>query len=149
MIAVPESIAIQGDWIFIYGDGKTVEAKNLITQSGLNLLAALLIGEQTNSLPFHLAIGTGTNPAAAGDSKLQVEAFRKIVSAKTRQANMVRIRTMLLATEANGNWQEFGIFAAGTDQKDSGTLLNRLVTPISKASNTVLTIECRITFAAG
>lgn len=144
-----EGIKVRGDWLFIYSDGTVIERKNLITQGGLNLLAALLIGEQQNSIPFHLAIGTGTNPAAAGDSKLQAEAFRKAVSAKTRQGNMVMLRTFLLNNEANGNWQEFGIFASGTDLTDSGTLFNRLVTPISKTSNTVLTIECRITFAAG
>ncbi|BCJ86445.1 hypothetical protein [Effusibacillus dendaii] len=149
MIAVPESIAIRGDWLFTYEDGMVIEAKNLITQAGLNLLASLLINEQSNSLPFHLAMGIGTTAAAAGDTKLQTETFRKIVSAKSRQANMARIRTFLLSGEANGNFNEFGIFVAGTDAKDSGTLLNRLVTPISKTAQTVLTVECRLTFTAG
>lgn len=144
-----EGIHITGHWRFIYEDGTVIERKNLITQSGLNKLAALLINEGTNDIPFHLAIGTGTNAASAGDTKLQTESLRKLVSAKTRQANMVRLRTFFLSNEANGNWNEFGIFLAGTDQKDSGKLLNRLVSPISKASNTVLTIEVRITFVAG
>ncbi|GAB7389002.1 hypothetical protein BSNK01_28400 [Bacillaceae bacterium] len=144
-----EPIAICGEWLFLFDDGTVIEKKNLITQAGLNFLASLFVGEQTNDIPFHLAIGTGTNPAAAGDTKLQAEAYRKDVSSKQREANMVRLRTFFLSNEANGNWSEFGIFLAGTDQANSGTLFNRLVTPISKTSNQVLTIEVRITFSAG
>lgn len=146
-----DAIKITGEWLF-YLDGQLVKReKNLIVQSGLNFLAALLIGEQTNSIPFHLALGTGTTAPAATDTKLVTEGLRKAVSSKQRQANMVRLRTFFLANEANGTWAEFGIFLAGTDQKDSGTLLNRIVPTggISKESNQVLTIECRLTFSAG
>lgn len=146
-----EAVKISGEWLF-YLDGQLVkQEKNLIVQSGLNLLAALLIGEQTNNVPFHLALGTGTTAPAATDTKLVAEGLRKAVSAKTRQANLVRLRTFFLASEANSTWTEFGIFLAGTDQKDSGTLLNR-ITPtggISKSSQQVLTVEVRVTFSAG
>lgn len=148
-----DGIKITGHWLFIYEDdhGKQtkIEKKNLITQSGLNWLASLLIAETTNDIPFYLALGTGTNAAVSTDTQLQTESFRKLIAAKTRQANMVRLRGFFLNTEANGNWAEFGVYAAGTSLSGSGTLLNRLVTPISKADNQVLTIECRLTFAAG
>jgi len=143
-----EGIKVSGEWLF-YLDGQLVKReKNLIVQSGLNFLAALLIREQTNDLPIHLALGTGTTAPAATDTKLVAEGLRKAVSAKTRQANMVRLRTFFLANEANGTWNEFGIFLAGTDLKDSGTLLNRIVPPggIRKASNQTLTVEVRIKF---
>jgi len=144
-----DTVKVTGEWFFIFDDGRVTRKKNLITQSGLNMLAALLINETTNDIPIHLALGTGTTAAAAGDTKLEAEGLRKAVSAKTRQANMVRLRTYFLASEANGDWQECGIFLAGTDQKDSGMLFNRLVTPVSKASNTALTIEVRLAFTAG
>lgn len=144
-----EGINIVGDWKFEYEDGTIIEEKNIVVLSGLSFLAALFIGEKPSSIPFHLAMGTGTTVAASTDTMLYEEAFRKPVSTKTRQANMVRLRTYLLSGEANGDWKEFGIVLAGTDQIGTGTLFNRLVTPISKASNMALTIECRLTLAAG
>ncbi|MCL6611172.1 MAG: hypothetical protein K6T66_06505 [Peptococcaceae bacterium] len=142
---------VSGDWLF-YLDGQLIrQEKNLITQAGLNYLASLLINETTNNIPFHLALGTGTTAPTATDTKLVAEGLRKEVSAKTRQGSMVRLRTFFLANEANGTWREFGIFLAGTNAANSGTLLNRIVPTggISKAANQVLTIEVRITFSAG
>ncbi|BAU27638.1 hypothetical protein DFP93_102114 [Aneurinibacillus soli] len=144
-----EGINIMGDWTFEYENGTVIEEKNIVVLSGLSFLAALFIGEKPSIIPFHLAMGTGTTAAASTDTMLHEEVFRKPVSAKTRQANMLRLRTYLLSSEANGDWKEFGIVLAGTDQIGSGTLFNRLVTPISKASNMALTIECRLTLAAG
>jgi hypothetical protein len=146
-----ETIKVTGEWLF-YLDGQLVkQEKNLIVQAGLNFLASLLINETTNSIPFHLALGTGTTAPAATDTKLVNETLRKEVSAKTRSANMVRLRTFFLSGEANSTHYEFGIFLAGTATKDSGTLLNR-ITPtggISKTSQQVLTVEVRITLVAG
>lgn len=141
---------MRGDWLFYIDDQLVHEQKNLITLGGLGMLAALFIGEQIN-VPFHLALGTGTTQPASTDTKLVSEALRKPVSSKTRQGNMVRLRTFFQSQEANGTWNEFGIFVAGTDEIGSGTLFNRIVPTggISKASNQVLTIEVRITFAAG
>ena len=144
-------VRVSGQWLF-YLDGQLIrQEKNLVVQSGLNFLAALLINEQTNNIPFHLALGTGTTAPAATDTKLVAEGLRRAVSAKQRQANIVRLRTFFLANEANGTWTEAGIFLAGTDAKDSGTLLNRIVPSggLSKAANQVLTVEVRITFTAG
>jgi hypothetical protein len=149
--SVDEGIKVFGEWLF-YLDGLLVRReKNLIVQSGLNFLAALLIGEQASDVPVHLALGMGTAAPLAGDTKLVAESLRKRVSAKTRQANMVRFRTYFLPIEANQTWQEFGIFLAGTDVPNTGTLLNRVVPSggISKASNQTLTVEVRITFTAG
>lgn len=146
-----KTVKVTGEWLFFLNNKLVRQEKNLLVQCGLNFLAKLLIREddQTNDIPFHLALGTGTTAAAAGNTKLEVEKLRKVVSAKTRQVNLVRLRTYFLASEANQDWQEFGIFLAGTDEKDTGTLLNRLVSPVSKTSQQALTIEVRITFEAG
>lgn len=146
-----ETAKITGEWLF-YLDGKLIRReKNLVVQAGLNFLASLLTAEQTNSVPIFLALGTGTTPPAATDTKLVAEGLRKAVSAKTRQVNLVRLRTFFLSSEANSTWTEFGVFLAGTSNKDSGTLLNR-ITPtggIAKDTNQVLTVEVRVTFSAG
>lgn len=145
-----DGIKVTGEWLF-YLDGQLVRrAKNLITQAGLNFIAGLLAGSQNANIPIFLGLGTGTTAPAAGDTTLVAEQLRKEVSTKQQQANMVRIRTFFLSSEANGTWREFGLFLSGTDVKDSGTLFNRLVPPggISKAANQVLSIEVRITFQA-
>lgn len=148
-IEFEENAGIVGHWSFTYDDGTVIERKNLITQSGLNWFASLFINETTNDVPFYIAMGTDAVVAVSTDTKLGTEGFRKLIASKSRQNNMVRIRAFLLNTEANGNWTEFGVFAAGTELTDSGTMINRLVTPVSKANNQLLTVECKIYFNAG
>lgn len=149
-----QELKIVGLWDFIYHDLQgneinRITKKNLITQTGLDFFASLLINEQTNDVPFYITLGNGTKVAEVSDDKLQNEMYRKIVTSKTRQSNMVRFRFFFSTNEANGDWQEYAVFAAGTENKDSGIMLNRLVSPVSKADNTVLTIEVKIIFQGG
>lgn len=144
-------VGVVGEWLF-YLDEKLIHRENnLVVQTGLSYLAGLLIAETTNNVSMHLALGTGTAVPILADNRLATEGARKAVSAKTRQANTVRLRTFFLPTEVNQTWREFGIFLAGTDVSNSGILLNRIAPTggISKTSNQTLTIETRIIFAAG
>jgi len=148
-----ENIGVSGTWLFAWRgkDGNILESReehNLITQSGLNSLASLFIGELAQSSAIYLALGTGETAAASGDKKLEAEGYRKILTSKTRELNEVRLRFFLTTTEANGEWSEMGVFLAGTDIKDSGTMLNRILPTggIRKASNQTLTVEVRIKF---
>jgi hypothetical protein len=111
-------------------------------------LAALFIGELPQSNAMYLALGTGTTASASGNTKLQVEGYRKILTSMTRELNEVRLRFFLLTGEANGEWSEMGVMLAGTEMKDSGLNLNRILPPggIRKASNQTLTVEVRIKF---
>ncbi len=146
-----DGIKVKGEWLF-WLDGKLVyQGENLVTQSGLNYQAGLFVGEVPADVPIHLAMGTGTNKALLTDTKLQTEGFRKAISSKTQQDNQVRVRTFLLAIEANGEWTEFGLFFSGTDMPDSGQLFDRIVQPagIRKFQNQTLTVEVRVLFVAG
>ena len=142
---------VSGYWTFTYSDGTVKTEKNLITQSGLNAMAALFIGEIPADSTIYLAMGTGTVAAITGDSALGTEGFRKILTSKTRNLNEVRLRFFMMSSEGVGNWSEAGVFIAGTAQSGSGQLLNRILPTggISKASNQVMTIEVRIPFTAG
>lgn len=146
---IEECIKVSGEWLFYLDDHLIRHERNLITQAGLNFLAQLFIREndQTNDIPFYLALGTGITSPAVSDTKLVAEKLRKPVSVKNRQANMIRLRTFFTSSEANGTWTEAGIFLAGTASRDSGVLLNRIVLSqgISKTSQQVLTVEVRIT----
>ena len=146
-----DGIKVKGEWLF-WLDGKLVyQGENLVTQSGLNYQAGLFVGEVPADVPIHLAMGTGTNKALLTDTKLQTEGFRKAISSKARQDNQVRVRTFLLAIEANSEWTEFGLFFSGTDMPDSGQLFDRIVNPagIRKFQNQTLTVEVRVSFVAG
>lgn len=148
-----ENIGVSGTWLFTWRDKdgnilETREEHNLITQSGLEALAALFIGELPQSNAVYLALGTGETEAASGDKKLETEGFRKALTSKTRDLNEVRLRFFLTTSEAIGEWAELGIMLAGTEMKDSGWNLNRILPPggIRKASNQTLTVEVRIKF---
>ena len=149
-----ENIGVSCLWRWTAHDAETGEQlwqtdwqKNKITQGGLSFLAAIFANMETNEVPKFLVLGTGTTPAHIMDTQLEAEGFRKAVTAQSRDAGMVRIRFFLLASEANGDWSEWGVIIKGT-ALSGGTLFNRILPPggISKASNTVLTVELRLTF---
>ena len=145
-----EAITVTGIWSF-YLNGKLVKReKNLVVTTGLGLIASLMANDQTNDCSVHLAWGTGTTAAAAGDTTLEIEEDRKAITTRRSSGAVLEIRTFLLTTEGNGDWTEFGIFFVGTDDADSGTLLNRIL-PVGGVSKTILdtlTVEVEITFAA-
>ena len=151
-----ENIGVSGHWLFTWQDeaGNVIATraeKNLITQSGLEALAALFTGEIPQTAAMYLAMGTGATDAASGDKKLQTEGFRKILTSKTRELNEVRLRFFLLTSEANGEWTELGVMLAATGVTNSGWNLNRILPTggIRKAGNQTLTIEVRVSFVAG
>ena len=152
MHELKEDVGVSGTWLFTWrdeaGNVETREEHNLITQSGLEAIAALFIAELPANNAMYLALGTGTTAAANGDKKLEIEGFRKILTSKTRELNEVRLRFFLTTGEANGDWSELGIMLSATGIKDSGTMLNRILPPggIRKASNQTLTVEVRIKF---
>lgn len=143
-----DNITVSGEWTFSYSDGTVIAAKNKVVTSGLGALAAIFVGEIPASSAIWIAAGTGTTAVANADRTLEVEGYRKILVTKSRQGGTVILRTYLLQSEGNGDWEEWAVFIAGTDQADSGIMLNRLVTPISKAGNQVLTVEVKLTFTA-
>jgi len=147
-------IGVSAEWIFLYEDTTTGRKwtlgpfRNKVVQSGLENLAALLIGEvPSETASMHCVIGSSSTPAQSNDTVASMgEVFRKAITSKSRQGAMARLRTFLQTNEANGDHQCVGIVARSTDQSGSGTLLNRLVQPFSKSSNAVLTIEVRFVF---
>lgn len=149
-----EEVSVSGKWSLTWQnpDGNIIarEEKNLITQSGLNALAAIFCGEIPADNAIFIALGTGTAAAVSGDTKLGDEGYRKIITSKGRNLNELRIRFFIPTTEAIGNWSELGVFLAATSVSGSGQLLNRVLPSggISKAANQTLTIEVRIPLVA-
>jgi len=132
---------VEAEWYFEHENGPTLGPFfNSFPAAGLAKLAECI---ENFSSPY-LVIG---DDAAAG--YIITEVFRKPVSAITRTGNLVRFRTQLLTTEANGDHQKVCIYVEGTDVEGTGTMLNLLKQPWSKADNTVLTVECKITVQQG
>lgn len=137
MDKIMDKFTIKGEWFFEYSDG-SIEGpfSNFITTAGLGQTAEILKGLAS---PF-LVIGDDTAPG-----ETITELFRKAVSVVTCDGPMVRFRTQLLASECNGDHQKAAIYYGASSSPGTGTMYNLLVKPWSKASNTTLTIESRIT----
>ena len=134
------NIEVKGEWFFEYEDG-SVEGpfSNFITTIGLTKIAE---GIEKMSSPF-IVVG---DDAAAGEAITEV--FRKPVSTINRTGNLVRFRTQPLPAECNGNHSKVSIFVEASDAQGTGKMLNLLIQPWSKADNTALTVETRITVNA-
>ena len=97
-----DKLNIKGEWFLEWRniDGILLGSQrlnNFITTAGKNLIAQ----EIENLSSPYLVLGTDTT---AGE--VITEGFRKAVSIITRTSNLVRFRTQMLASEANGNWEK-------------------------------------------
>lgn len=150
-----ESIQVSGTWNFIWSDENGKEKRrqtehNLVVTTGLIAIAEILSNELAQDCAVFLALGTGAAAAAAGDTKLEDESERKIVTTKSRSSATLIYRTYFLVGEAVGDYTEWGVFLGATTVKDSGRLLNRILPAggVSKDSSEQLTVEVQIAFAA-
>lgn len=107
----------------------------MIVDVFLNALRNVIYGD-TESMPTHFSIGTGTTAASSADTTIETEVYpngtnRAPLSFKTKSmSKTIRFYLDVAAGEANGNaLTEFGLFNAAT----GGTLMNRIVhAPITK-----------------
>jgi len=101
----------------------------MIVDVFLNAIRNVIYGD-TITMPSHFGIGTGTTPAAGGDTTLETEVYpdgvnRAPISFKTKSINKTtQFYLNVAAGEANGNaLTEFGLPNAAT----GGTLMNHVV----------------------
>lgn len=160
-----EAVSLTGRLTFIYRRANVVaphlqipglgaivrvsEYTNLITTVGKIAVARRLAGDLSVANPGEItfgAVGTGTDVPALGDTTLQTEFFRKILSVRTFAANVAILQMFMNSSEGNANLREFGLFAeAASATPDSGTLFNRVNITEDKTAATTLTIEASIT----
>ncbi len=111
----------------------------MITDAWLNLMRDVLYGDTVN-MPSHIALGTGTSAAAAGDTALETESIRGEIDHRTKPADKrVRYQGTLSADQGNGvSFTENGALNAAV----AGTLMNRQThTAIAKSSAYELRIQ--------
>lgn len=115
---------------------------NLIVTVGKNAIADQLLASPSIAKPTHMAVGTGTTAAAAGDTALQTELDRNALTSKTRSGNVVTFVGDWAAGDATGAITEAGILNAAS----VGDLYARAVfSVINKGANDTLQITWTIT----
>jgi hypothetical protein len=115
---------------------------NLITTVGRNAIVERLDSSPATSQPTHMAIGTGTTAAAAGDTTLQTELDRNALTSNTASANVLTMVGDWAAGDGTGAITEAGIFNAASN----GTLYARAVFPvINKGAGDTLSITWTFT----
>lgn len=119
------------------------ETSNLVVTAGKNHIADQLSAAPGQAAMSHMAIGTGSTAAAAGDTALGVEIDRNALTSRTDATNVVTyVGTWAAGDGTNAALREAGIFNAAS----SGTMLARVVyANIDKQAGDTLTITWTVT----
>ena len=92
----------------------------------------------------HMALGTGTNAAAVGDTTLQTEIDRNALTSTTVSTNTVAYGCTWAAGDGTGAITEAGLF----DAASSGDMLARTVfSVVNKGASDSITITWTITIS--
>jgi hypothetical protein len=122
---------------------QTREVKNLVVDTGLAYIASRM-KDATATAMSHMAIGTGTTAAAAGNTALVTEADRNALTSTTVTANAVAYVASFAAGEGTGAITEAGILNANS----AGTLLCRTVfSVVNKGASDSMTITWTVTIS--
>jgi len=119
--------------------------KNLVVTTGLNYIASRMKDASATAMT-HMALGSGTTTAAAGQTDIvTLLGAREALDSTTVTANAVAYVSSFEAGDATGAVTEAGIFNAST----SGTMLCRVVfSVVNKAADDTMTVTWTITLAA-
>jgi hypothetical protein len=118
-----------------------VVVPNLVVTTGKNLIASRL-KDTTDAAMSHMAIGTGSTAAAAGDTALGSEAGRVALTSTTVTSNSVAYVASFGAGTGTGAITEAGLLNASS----GGTLLCRTVfSVINKGAADTLGITWTVT----
>jgi hypothetical protein len=113
---------------------------NLIPTVGKEAIAKLL--KEGTTRPTHMAIGTGTEAAAAGDTKLKTELDRNAAAETSVTAKVFTMKAEWAAGDGTGAITEAGLLSAASE----GTLFARAVfSVVNKGAEDTLTITWKIT----
>jgi hypothetical protein len=120
------------------------KVKNLIVDTGLNFICDRMKDDETAMT--HMALGSGTTAAAAGDTSLQSQlGSREALDSATVTNNQIVYIASFEAGDATGAVTECALFNAAS----GGTMLCRTVfSVVNKAADDTLTVNWTITLTA-
>lgn len=119
---------------------------NLVVDTGLAHIAGALSANPTPTAMSHMAVGTGTTAAAAGDTALETEAAdgRVVLTSTTPTDNSVAYVASYGAGVATAALTEAAILNASS----AGTMLCRTVFPvINKGAADTMTVTWTVTIS--
>lgn len=117
------------------------EVKNLVVTTGLGFIASRM-KDATATAMSHMAVGSGTASAAAGDTGLGTELGRVALSSTTVTNNQVVYVASFPAGTGTGAVTEAGLFNAAS----SGTMLCRTVfSVVNKGAGDTMSITWTVT----
>lgn len=116
------------------------EVDNLVVTAGKGFVASRMIGTSANVMS-HMAVGSGSTAAAAGDTALGSELGRTTTSASVSGA-VVTYSSTFAAGTGTGAVTEAGLFNASS----SGTMLCRTVfSVVNKGASDSMTVSWTVT----
>jgi len=123
---------------------QTKEAKNLIVDTGLNFICDRMKDDETAMT--HMALGSGTTAAAAGDTALGTQLGSRVsLTSSTVTNNQIVYVCSFPAGSGTGAVTEAGIFNAAS----AGTMLCRVVfSEVNKSADDTLQITWTISLSA-
>ena len=146
---INEGLKLRGDVALVLRDkdGNIKDERkieNLIVDTGLNFICDRMKDDETAMT--HMALGSGSTAAAAGDTSLGTQlGSREALDSSTVTANQIVYVASFEAGDATGAVTEAGIFNAAS----GGTMLCRTVfSVVNKAADDTLTVNWTITLTA-
>ncbi len=142
-----ENVSAQGRVHFVLTDAngnvKQHEVKNLVVATGLNYIVSRM-KDATVDVMSHMAVGSGTTAADAGDTGVQTQLARVALSSTVVSENQIVYSATFSPGIATGAITEAGLFNAAT----GGTMLCRTVFPVvNKQTADTLTVTWTVTIS--
>ena len=137
---INDDLKITGHVSIALNDEVVREVPNLVVTDGKKWVADRM--NNANTVMTHMAVGTGTTAAAAGDTTLDSESDRNALTSTTVTDNAVAYVATWAAGDATAALTEAGIF----DASSGGDCLARTVfSVVNKGASDSLTITWTIT----
>lgn len=136
-----DQLAMKGHLTIALNGEAVQEVPNLVVTTGKNFVASR-IKDTTDAAMSHMAIGSGTTAAAAGDTALGTELDRQALTSTTVTNNTITYVATFGAGDGTGAVTEAGLFNAAS----GGSLLCRTVfNVVNKGASDSMTIAWVVT----
>jgi len=135
-----DGLKLTGKLSIAINDEVVKEVPNLVVTAGKNYVADRI--KNNSTVMSHMAIGTGSTAAAAGDTALGSQTARTALTSTTVTDNEIVYVDTFPAGTGTGAITEAGIFNASS----GGTMLCRTVfSVVNKGANDAMTITWTVT----
>ena len=141
MSGINDQLQLKGHLQIHLNDELVRDVDNLVVTTGKNLVASRLVGT-TPAVMSHMAIGSGTTAAAAGNTALGTELGRVSLTSGSASSAVVTYVATFAAATGTGAVTEAGLLNASS----GGTLLCRTVfSVVNKGANDSMTVTWTVT----